>query len=95
MNVFRRYWSKFRYNKKRRERIIGLFDTSDDQFEFYLGDEFVPWQDEIEGVKEFLAEIEAKELLVTEEKYQAEGTSQNTIVRKIKGDHPETDMQEI
>lgn len=43
MNVFRRYWARFRYNKRRRERLIEVFAGSDEQFEFFLGDEFVPW----------------------------------------------------
>jgi len=55
----------------------------------------LPWQDEIEGVRDFLKEIEAKEVLKTEEKYQSAGKTQNTIVRKIKTEHAETDMKEI
>jgi len=74
--------------------MIALFNHSDEQFEFYLDEEFVPWQDEIEGVRDFLAEIEAKALRKTEERLQA-GITQNTIVRKIKTEHAETDMNEI
>jgi len=94
MNVFMRYWKRFRYNKKRRENLIGIFNESDDQFEFFLGDEFKPWYDELE-VTDFLEEIEEKELKIAEEKIKTTGQTQNTIVRKIKTEHRETDITEI
>lgn len=40
-----------------------MFDDTDLQTEFYLREHFVPWRDQIVGVKEFLEEIAKKELL--------------------------------
>ena len=64
MNIFRRYWDKFKYNKNRRQMLIGTFNNSDDQFEFYLGDEFKPWYEELEAT-DFLIEMENQELQKT------------------------------
>lgn len=60
IGVFKRYWSRFKYNKKRREILIEMFDASDKQAEFYYGEGFKSWRDEIEGVNEFLQEIITK-----------------------------------
>ena len=54
IGVFKRYWSRFKYNKKRREILMDMFDASDKQAEFYYGEGFKSWRDEIEGVNEFL-----------------------------------------
>jgi len=54
IGVFKRYWDKFRYNKERRELLVEMFDEADNQVKFYLGDDFVSWRDEIEGVRPFL-----------------------------------------
>lgn len=29
--IFKRYWNKFKYNKKRREMLIEMFDEADEQ----------------------------------------------------------------
>lgn len=81
IGVFKRYWNKFKYNKKRREVLMEMFDASDAQFEFYLQDEYKNWKDEIEGVREFLQQIEKKKLddTVTVSRLG------NTIQRTIKG----------
>lgn len=36
----KRYWDKFKYNRVRREKLIEMFDESDKQAQFYIGDEF-------------------------------------------------------
>jgi hypothetical protein len=40
IGVLKRYWEKFKFNKSRRENMIEMFDESDKQIEFYLGDDF-------------------------------------------------------
>ena len=91
IGVFKRYWDKFKYNKDRREYLIELFDDTDKQIEFYLGDAFVNWRDEIPGTRQFLQELNSK-------KREIDIISQkkgNTIIRTIKGEHEELNYQEI
>ena len=54
IGVMKRYWDKFKYNKKRREHMIELFDSADEQVAFYMGDEYVDWRDSIPGTRQFL-----------------------------------------
>ena len=49
IGVFKRYWDKFKFNKKRREVMVSMFDETDKQVEFYLQEDFKSWRDEIEG----------------------------------------------
>ena len=49
-----------------------LFTESDQQFEFFMGDEFKPWYEELEAVQ-FLEEIEAQEIKANEERIQQTG----------------------
>jgi len=58
MGVFKKYWNKFKYNRQRREYMVEVFDSADVQVQLYLGDEYVNWRDEIEGAREFLADME-------------------------------------
>ena len=58
--VFKQYWRKFKNNKSRREWLVKALDNSDKQMEFYYGEGFKPWRDEVEGVHEFLESLEAK-----------------------------------
>lgn len=51
IGVFKRYWEKFKYNKSRREYLIEMFDETDKQIEFYLGDGYNNWRDEIPGTR--------------------------------------------
>jgi len=51
IGVFKRYWDKFKYNKTRREYLIGMFDETDKQIEFYLGDDYKNWRDELPGTR--------------------------------------------
>jgi hypothetical protein len=85
IGVFKRYWDKFKYNKSRREYLINLFDDTDKQIEFYIGDDYKNWRDEIPGTRQFLKEVETK-------KREIDIVSQmkgNTIIRTIKGAHEE------
>ena len=42
--------------------MIELFDEADEQVEFYMEDEFVSWRDQIEGVREFIQNIQTKKI---------------------------------
>ena len=91
IGVFKRYWDKFRFNKTRRQYLIEMFDETDKQIEFYLGDEYKNWRDEIPGTRQFLKELESKKR-ETDILTQNKG---NTIIRTIKGTHAELNYQEI
>ena len=56
-----------------------------------MGDHFVEWQDEIDGVRVFLDELKRKKL----EADVATSMQGNTVVRTIKGSNEFEDMQEI
>jgi hypothetical protein len=91
IGVFKRYWARFKYNRKRRDALIEMFDDSDRQAEFYYGPGFTSWRDELEGVHEFLAEVRTKEK-AAEALSEVKG---NTIIRTIKGASPDRDAQEV
>ena len=91
IGVFKRYWDKFKFNKTRRQYLIELFDETDKQIEFYLGDEYKNWRDELPGTRQFLKELETKKR-ETDILTQNKG---NTIIRTIKGAHAELNYQEI
>ena len=61
ITTFKQYWDRFKYNRRRRELLINLFDEADEQVKFYLDEAYVNWRDCIPGVREFLQEIETKE----------------------------------
>ena len=91
IGVFKRYWARFKYNRNKREQLMEMFDAADQQAEFYYGEGFTSWRDEIEGVHEFLEELRTK-------KREAEAKSHvkgNTIVKTIKGEILDRDTQEI
>lgn len=54
ITTFKQYWDRFKYNRKRRELLISLFDEADEQVKFYLDEGYVNWRDCIPGVREFL-----------------------------------------
>lgn len=91
IRVFKQYWQKFRYNSAKREELMEMFDISDNQAEYYYGEGFKRWRDEIEGVHEFLEQIRTKER-EAETKSDIKG---NTIIRTIKGEFADRDTQEI
>lgn len=83
IGVFKKYWNKFKYNKSRREHLMEMFDASDEQFAFYMGEEFKPWKDEIEGARDFLIELSQKKV-DNDIRLQKAG---NTVIRNIAGRH--------
>ena len=68
-----------------------MFDEADEQVKFYLEDEFVSWRDQIEGVHEFLAELDQQKV-VEEEELASKG---NTIIRNIKGENRGKDLTQV
>jgi hypothetical protein len=91
IGVFKRYWDKFKYNKARREMLMDMFDETDEQISFYLGDEFKNWRDEIEGVRPFLLDLQKKKI----ENDQRLAGKGNTVVRTIKGKTSLDTVQQI
>ena len=91
VGVFKRYWDKFKYNKKRREHMIEIFDEADEQVAFYLEGDYVNWRDSIPGVREFLKEISEKKV----EKDINTAQLGNTKIRTIPGKHDMDDLQEV
>ena len=90
IGIFKRYWDKFKFNKKRREKLVAMFDETDEQIEFYLIDDFVSWKDEIEGARQFLEDIKIKKV---EDDIKL-STMGNTVIRTIAG-KTHKDTQEI
>lgn len=68
-----------------------MFDETDKQIEFYLGDEFVSWKDQLEGTREFLKEIDAKKVM-HETKFLKKG---DHLIKNFKGGIDLLDFQEI
>jgi len=62
MGVFKRYWDRYKHNRKKRELLIQMFDDSEVIVKNYLEDEYVNWRDEIEGVRDFLEEVKTKKI---------------------------------
>jgi len=83
IGIFKRYWDKFKYNKDRRETLVEMFDTADEQVEFYLEKEHKSWRDEIPGVRKFLSEISTKKIS-EDVRLSLKG---NTIIRNTTGRH--------
>jgi hypothetical protein len=79
IGVFKRYWDKFKFNRRRRELLCDMFDETDVQVEFYLGDEFIGWRDEIDGARKFLEDIAVKKV---EEDVRLSNKG-NTVIRTV------------
>ena len=64
--LFKKYFDKFKFNKKKRELLLQFIKDSEEQAEDILGPsgEFVPFTDAIPEIKTFLAEVEAREKLI-------------------------------
>jgi|LauGreDrversion4_2_1035121.scaffolds.fasta_scaffold395686_3 hypothetical protein len=65
-STIKKYFDKFKYQRKKRELLLELLKESEEQAEQILGPtgEFVPYLDALPEIKTFLAEIEAKEKLL-------------------------------
>ena len=91
IGIFKRYWDRFKFNKRRRELLCEMFDETDKQVEFYLDEEFVSWKDEIEGSRQFLEDIYKKKI-DDDVRLSLKG---NTVIRTLKGKTQDLNMQEI
>lgn len=64
--LFKKYFDKYKFNKKKREMLLQYIKDSEDQVEDILAPsgEFVPFTEAIPEIKTFLAEVEAREKLI-------------------------------
>jgi hypothetical protein len=64
--MFKKYFDKFKYQKKKREMLLECIAESEEHAEEILGPsgEFVPFTEAIPEIKTFLAEVEAREKLL-------------------------------
>jgi hypothetical protein len=75
--MIKRYFKKFKYQKKKRDLLLELLQESEEQVAEILSPtgEFVPYQDAIPEIKTFLAEVEAKEMLSAAQRESEVGSS--------------------
>lgn len=85
-SMIKKYFDKFKYQKKKRELLFQILKESEEQAEEILSPagKFVPFMDAIPEIKTFMAEIEAREKLEGVKK------SQNL---EIEGDGEEAGME--
>jgi large subunit ribosomal protein L28 len=64
--MIKRYFDKFKWQKKKRDLLLEIVDESEEQAADILGPsgEFVPYREAIPEIKTFLAEVEAREKLI-------------------------------
>lgn len=64
--LFKKYFDKYKFNKKKREMLLQFIAESEEQAEDILAPsgEFVSFTDAIPEIKNFLAEVEAREKLI-------------------------------
>jgi DNA-binding transcriptional regulator WhiA len=62
--VIRKYFDKFKYQKKKREMLFKLLEESESQAKEILKEDYVHYLDAIPEINQFLVEIEAKEKLL-------------------------------
>ena len=91
IGVFKRYWDKYKYNRKKREALMEKFDEADVQIEAYMGDDYKNWRDEVEGAREFLHELETKQVQAD----SLDKSQGNTNIKTIKGNPEQLTKQEI
>lgn len=65
--VIKKFFNKFKYSKRNRELLFKVIEASEEQAKDILADEYVHFMDAIPEIRQFLAELEAKELLMTPE----------------------------
>jgi len=73
--IIKRYFDKYKMQKKKREEIIAACEESENQIREVLGDkEYVHFTEAIPEIGQFLKEISKKETIKVEEKQAREGT---------------------
>ena len=65
--MIKRFFLKYKYKKTEREEILWCAEQSEEFSRRWLGDEYVHFVDAIPEIKEFLTELEQKEVVKAEE----------------------------
>ena len=68
LGVIKRYFDKFKMQKKSREEILAAAEDSEDFIKRMMGKEYVHFTEAIPEIKQFLVELEKKESEIKEEK---------------------------
>jgi ribosome-binding factor A len=75
LGIIKRYFDKYKYQKKKRDEIIAALEESEEQIREVLGDkEYVHYSEAIPEIGQFLNEVREKEARLLEEKQKKEGT---------------------
>lgn len=61
--LFKRFFNKFKYQKKKRERLLAVIEESEALPREVLRDEFVSFMQALPEIPEFLAQMEARDKL--------------------------------
>lgn len=72
--IIKRYFDKYKLQKKKREEILAAVSESEAQMEQILGDEYVHFTEAIPEIGQFLSELATKEAVQLEAKQKREGT---------------------
>ena len=69
-STFKKYFDRYKWNKKKRELLMQIIANNEEQAAEILSPsgEFTPFLDAVPEVKAFLADVEAKEKLLIEQK---------------------------
>lgn len=73
--IIKRYFDKYKLQKKKREEILAAVSESEAQMEQILGDEYVHFTEAIPEIGQFLSELATKEAVQLEAKQKREGTT--------------------
>lgn len=96
--MIKKYFDKFKYQKKKRELLLKLVDDSEEQAQDILGPsgEFVPFREAIPEIKTFLAEVEAREKLqIAKEEANPEEAEAERMKRQKIGSKEGVQVEEI
>lgn len=61
--MIKKFFDKFKYMRNKRDLVLELAEDAEEGIEEVLGDEYVHFKDAIPEIKQFLAEVEAREKL--------------------------------
>jgi glycerol-3-phosphate O-acyltransferase len=78
--VIKRYFDKFKMQKKSREEILAAAEDSEDFVKRMMGKEYVHFTEAIPEIKQFLIELEKKESEKKEEKAAKMGAKLGQLV---------------
>lgn len=94
--VIRKYFQKFKWQRKKRELLFQILEESEEQVAEILGptNEFVPYMEAIPEIRTFLAEVESREK-ATEARLLAEAQSTGAAVASTGDGKSEKQTQAI